>query len=99
MVMKEIAPVRCWNIPGANPISSTLLKIKEIGEMKVPHHPQFINELPLWTAARVRELKGSNPATSKLRKQLGVSEQLACVIYTAMTCRVCQSRFSIRGSG
>ncbi len=57
-----------------------LRNLKEIGEMKIPHHPQFINELPLWTAARVRDLKRPNPATGKLRKQLGVSEQLACVI-------------------
>jgi hypothetical protein len=80
MVTKEIAPVRCWNIPGANPISSTRLKIKEIGSMKLTHHPQFINELPLWTAARVRDLKRPNPATAKLRRRLGVSESLACVM-------------------
>ena len=80
MVMKETAPVRCWNIPGANPTRLNLEKFKEIGPMKVPHRPQHFNDLPLWNAARVRDLKRPNPATSKLRKRLGISEPLASVI-------------------
>lgn len=80
MDMKANAPacVGAQNRSEPNPLKP--LNLKEIGIVKVPHHPQFINELPLWTAARVRDLKCSNSAASKLRKRLGVSEQLARVI-------------------
>ena len=57
-----------------------LRNLKEIGGMKLPHRHAHFNELPLWAAARIRDLKRPNPATSKLRKRLGVSEQLADVL-------------------
>lgn len=48
--------------------------------MKLSHRHVHFNDLPLWTAARVRDLKHHNPAASKLRKRLGVSEALAGAI-------------------
>lgn len=80
MVMKEIAPVRCWNISGAKPTRSKLEKFKRISPMKLPHRKAHFNELPLWTAARVRDLKRPNSASIKLSKRLGVSESVARVI-------------------
>lgn len=48
--------------------------------MKLHHRPQLFNDLPLWTAARARDLKHHNPAVRKLRKRLGISEPVARVI-------------------
>ena len=48
--------------------------------MKIPHHHRPCNDLPLWTAARARDLKQHNPAVRKLRKRLGISEPVARVI-------------------
>ena len=80
MVMKVKAPacVGAQNRSETNPLK--WLDLKEIGKMKLPHRDAHFNELPLWTAARVRDLKRSNPATSKLRKRLGVSESVASVL-------------------
>ena len=78
MKVKAPACVGAQNRSEPNPLKP--LNLKEIGIVKVPHHPEFINELPLWTAARLRDLKRPNPVTGKLRKRLGVSESVARVI-------------------
>ena len=48
--------------------------------MRVRHHLSHFNDLPLWTAARVRELRVHNPAAEKLAKKHGLSGPLAHVI-------------------
>lgn len=48
--------------------------------MKISHHSAFYKDLPLWGAARVRELKTRNPAASKLAKKHGLSDSMARAI-------------------
>ena len=81
MVTKVNAPALSWQTGDRSETEflHTII-MKGIGDMKVRHYNPVFNELPLWTAARVRDLKRTNPATSKLRKQLGVSESVACVL-------------------
>ena len=48
--------------------------------MNLRHHTSFCNDLPLWAAARVRELRVHNPAASKLARKHGLSDSMARAI-------------------
>jgi len=48
--------------------------------MKVRHRPFHFNDLPLWTAARVQELRGHNPAAARLAKKHGLTNSTARLI-------------------
>ena len=82
MVMKEEAPALCWRTGNrsSNHNQISLRYEKGWATMRIRHHQRVFNDLPLWTAARARDLKHHNPAVKKLRKRLGISEPVARVI-------------------
>ena len=80
MAMEAEAPVKCVNTTRGRTENPSTAKSKDIGLMKVRHQCMFCNDLPLWAAARVRELKPHNPAASKLAKKHGLSGPMARAI-------------------